>query len=390
MTAGRRAIVATALAAGVSFANLAVALPLVVLAGGGPPSLAGAVLAANIGAYSLGALLALGWRRPEAALSAGMAAVAAGGLACALGPGLAGPAAGGVVQGMGMGLFWVGTQSALGRRAGAAGSASAFAAQYALYVAGTIVGGTLTAALIGGLRLGGGGAEASLRASFLLGTAAALAGLASLAGGGAQEAGLAGRPVQLLRPAPLHSLLLQLPDFLLVAGLSAVGGLAPVVLRQHFHLSPSLVSLAVTALAAAKAAGSLVGGRLAGAVGHRMTAASMLAGAALAAFSLIAVGDGAVFTALLALTTFLGAGAWPLCVDGALARVEWEERLALPVAWNLREPAVMAAATLAGGYLLDIGDGRLLLLLVSGALFAAASGAVLAVFRRPLHAPRRA
>jgi MFS family permease len=381
-----RAIVATALAAGISFANLAVALPLVVLARGGRPSLAGMLLAANILAYALGALLAFASPRPQAALSAAMAALLVGGLAGALGPGLAGPAAGGLVQGAGMGLFWVGTQSALGRRAGTPGSAAAFADQYALYVVGTIAGAICTGAVIAGLRLAGAGTETSLRMSLLLGSAAALGALLPLASG-ALAAKTPPLPAGSRLPVPLHGLYLQLPDFLLVAALSTLGSLAPVVLRHDFHLSPALVALATTATAAAKAGGSLAAGRVARALGGRRTAAAMLAGSAGATWLLGAADHAAPFTALLALAILLGAGAWPLCVDGALARVAPADRSLLTIAWNLREPAAMALGTIGGGYLLDLGEGRPLLAAVAGGLFAAASVATLAVFKRPMYAP---
>ncbi|MER3411111.1 MAG: hypothetical protein C4305_01410 [Thermoleophilia bacterium] len=94
-----------------------------------------------------------------------------------------------------------------------------------------------------------------------------------------------------------------------------------------------------------------------------------------------------LFIPLLAVTIFLGAGAWPVCVDGALARVSPSERSLLAVSWNLREPGAMAISTLAGGYLLDVDGGRALLLALAGGLFAAAAMATLAVFRRPIRAP---
>src|SRR5207253_92745 len=54
MTSTRRALVASALGAGISYSNLAVALPLLVLAEHGSASLAGALLGANTIAFSLG------------------------------------------------------------------------------------------------------------------------------------------------------------------------------------------------------------------------------------------------------------------------------------------------------------------------------------------------
>src|SRR5438552_18851396 len=78
MTTRRRALVASALGAGISYSNLAVALPLLVLAEHGGPLLAGLLLGSNTLAFSLGALLAVGLRRSEAGVAAGLAVIAIG------------------------------------------------------------------------------------------------------------------------------------------------------------------------------------------------------------------------------------------------------------------------------------------------------------------------
>src|SRR5437762_710505 len=77
MTPTRRALVASALGAGISYSNLAVALPLLVLAEHGSASLAGGLLGADTIAFSLGALLAFALRRGEEGGVAGLAAVGA-------------------------------------------------------------------------------------------------------------------------------------------------------------------------------------------------------------------------------------------------------------------------------------------------------------------------
>ncbi|RDI74611.1 hypothetical protein Gocc_1500 [Gaiella occulta] len=78
MTQLRLALACSALAAGVSHANLAVALPLTVLAGGGGAFLAGMLIGTNTIAFSLGALLAVPLRRAESGVALGLAAMAAG------------------------------------------------------------------------------------------------------------------------------------------------------------------------------------------------------------------------------------------------------------------------------------------------------------------------
>ncbi|MER3411110.1 MAG: hypothetical protein C4305_01405, partial [Thermoleophilia bacterium] len=76
-----------------------------------------------------------------------------------------------------------------------------------------------------------------------MGAVSSLAGLAPLLARACERPALT-QPSRASLPLPLHGFLLQLPDFLLVAGLSALGTLAPVVLRHDFRLSPSLVAVA--------------------------------------------------------------------------------------------------------------------------------------------------
>src|SRR5436309_5703634 len=104
MTLARRALVASALGAGISYTNLAVALPLLVLAEHGNAFLAGALLGANTIAFSFGALLALALRRAEGGVAAGLTAIAAGDLMLITSPTRGALAVGAVVHGLGMGL----------------------------------------------------------------------------------------------------------------------------------------------------------------------------------------------------------------------------------------------------------------------------------------------
>lgn len=376
----------SALGAGVSYANLAVALPLVVLAGGGSPTLAGGLLAANTIAFSLGALVAPRFRRAETVLAAGLATAAAGDLLLASSGGRASLAGGAIAHGMGMGLFWVGVQSALGRRAGAPGSQQAFAGQYAVYVVGTAAGGALTGAAVAVVRTLGTGHETSIRVSFLVGAAGALAALPqTLAWRRAAEPSY--RTPRAGLPAPLRGLALQLPGLLLVSGMGMLLSLTPVVLRHDFRLSPLAISLVFGGLAAAKAGGSMAAGRLAGELGNRRAIAWMLTGSAVAACALVGVEEAWLFATLVAAATFLGLGAWPVCVDGALARVSPGERRELAVAWNVREYAAIAASTAVGGYVLDSHGGRALLLGLAAILLAGGAASALAVLRRPVYAP---
>src|SRR6266576_3709326 len=124
MTLTRRALVASALGAGISYSNLAVALPLLVLA----------------------------LRRGEEGVVAGLAAITAGDLLFLTTHARGALVAGALVHGAGMGLFWVGVQASLGRRSGQSGSQRAFVLQYVVYIAGSASGAALTGASIAGLR----------------------------------------------------------------------------------------------------------------------------------------------------------------------------------------------------------------------------------------------
>lgn len=387
MASARSALTSSALGAGASYGNLAVALPLLALAAGGSPSLAGGLIATNTIAFSLGALLATRLVRPEAAVAVGLAALAAGGLVLAASGGDAGLAAGAIVHGSGMGLFWVGVQAALGRRSGESESPRAFVWQYAFYVAGTATGGVLTGALAALLRTAGVSATSSLRLTFLLGATAALGALPPVLGWLRRS-----RPEPRRRSlaSPLHGLALQLPDFLLVGAMGMLLNLLPVLLEHGFSLSPLAIGVVTAAVAGAKIAGSMTAGRLTRAAGSRLTVGTMLTGSALAAALLVGSGDVLVFVGLVLAATILGIGVWPVVVDGALARVEPAERYGLAVVWNVREYAAIAAAIASGGFLLDLSERPDLVLGLAAAMLAGSAASALAVLGRPVHAPRLA
>ncbi len=386
MSSGRRAIGIATLGAGVGFANLAVALPLVVLAAGGSPSLAGALLAANTLSFSAGALVAPAFAAPEQSVPAGLAAVAGGAATCALGGGTTSAlAVGAVLHGVGMGLFWVGVQAALGRRSGDPGSRRAFVGQYALYVAGTATGGATTGAAIALAHSLGAGDVVGARASFAVGAGAAAAALLP-ALAWARRATPAPRRPRAIRRAPWQGLSLQLPALLLVSAMGMLLSLTPVVLRDDFRLRPIVIGVVSGLVAAAKAGGSVTAGRFAAARGSRDAVSAMLAGSALAAGFLIGADRAWLFVGLVLAATFFGIGVWPVVVDGAFARVSPETRRELSVAWNVREYAAIAGTTALGGYLLDASGSRTLLLELAAVLLAAGAASALATLRRPIYA----
>ena len=388
MTSTRRALVASALGAGISYSNLAVALPLLVLAEHGSALLAGALLAANTVAFSLGALLALALRRGESGVVAGLACIAAGDLLLIAAPPRGALVVGALVHGCGMGLFWVGVQASLGRRSGETGSQRAFVLQYVVYIAGSATGAALTGGTIAVLRALGVAHATSIRVSFVIGATAALLAVPSALAWLRRTT--AGAPATRLRPPPLRGFALQLPDLLLVAAMGMLLNLAPVVLSDDFHFTPLAVGGVSGAVAAAKIGGSVTAGRVAHTAGSRRTVAAMLAGSAVAAAILAGTHQAYLYVFLTVATAFLAIGVWPIVVDGALARVSPEERYGLSIVWNVREYAAIAATTALGGYLLDVSARPTLLLALAAALLATAAVSALAVLGRPVYAPRTA
>jgi MFS family permease len=388
MTPARRALVASALGAGISYSNLAVALPLLVLAQHGSAFLAGALLGANTVAFSLGALLALALRRAEGGVAAGLAAILAGDLLLLVASSFRGAlVAGAVVHGVGMGLFWVGVQASLGKRSGTAGSQFAFVGQYVVYVTGSATGAALTGAGIAGLRVLGMGHAASIRLSFGVGATSALLALPAAVSWLRRTEAL---PVARMRPPPLSGFALQLPDLLLVGAMGMLLNLAPVVLSDVFRFTPLAVGAVSGAVAAAKIGGSVTAGRLAHTAGSRRVVGSMLGCSALAAAVLVGTHQAWLYVFLTVAASFLAIGVWPIVVDGALARVSPQDRHGLSVVWNVREYVAIAAATALGGYLLDVSGRPTLLLALATALLATAAASALAVLRRPVYAPRPA
>jgi len=383
MTPIRRALVVSALGAGISYANLAVALPLIVLAEGRTAFVAGVLIGVNTIAFAVGALLALPLRRAESGVALGLATIAAGDLVLVVSSANGWLAAGALVHGTGMGLFWVGVQAALGRRSGNAGSERAFVGQYAVYILGTATGGALTGGAIAVLRVLGVGNATSIRLTFAIGAATTL-GAIPLVTVWLRTVGA--HALVRSRPRPLHGLALQLPDLLLVSAMGMLLNLAPVVLDQDFGFAPLSIGIVTGMIAAAKIAGSFAAGRVVLALDSRNTVGAMLAASALAAAVLAGTQQAWLYVLLTVAATFFGIGVWPIVVDGALARVSPHQRSGLTIAWNVREYTTIAATTALGGYLLDVSARPTLLLALSAGLLGAAAVSALAVLRRPVYA----
>jgi predicted MFS family arabinose efflux permease len=157
-----------------------------------------------------------------------------------------------------------------------------------------------------------------------------------------------------------------------------------------FSFTPLAIGGVAGGVAAAKICGSVTAGRLAHAAGSKRAVGSMLGCSALAAAVLAGTHQAWLYVALTVASTFLAIGVWPVVVDAALARVSPDERHGLAVVWNVREYVAIAAATVLGGYLLDLSDRPTLLLAVAAGLLATAAVSALAVLGRPVYVPRAA
>jgi MFS family permease len=385
---GRRFYVA-ALAVGAAFANLGVAVPLQVGALGGSPALTGAILAIATVAIALGALAAgaisprIGGGPRTLALALGVCGC--GSLAFGATTSFAGIAAAGALAGVGIGLFWVASQSVLGRRSGEPGSESAFLVHFATYTFGAVTGSSLTGAIVWLARDGGLATTTGLRLSAVVGAGAAATALA-LWWPCASRVEVARGAAAVWR-APSRHLAVQLPDLLLVTALALLLPLTPTVLSHAYHLGPLAIGLVMSFVSIAKIAGSFTARTLARSGGHRRSISILLCGGGAFCVLLCVALNAPVFVAALLLTTLLAAGAWPLVVDSAQARVPPDGRHGLAVVWNAREYGTIAAGTLLAGWVFGALGRPEPLFALAALLIVAAAVASAVVLRRPVWRP---
>jgi predicted MFS family arabinose efflux permease len=140
-------------------------------------------------------------------------------------------------------------------------------------------------------------------------------------------------------------------------------------------------------MAIAKIVGSFAAGRLARLSGARITVGGMLGASSVSAALLIGVDGAVLYIALTVSAVFFGIGAWPIIVDGALARVWPADRARITIAWNVREYTAIALTTVVGGYLLDVFTGPAILLGFAATLLGCAALSALIVLRAPMHPP---
>jgi MFS family permease len=379
---GRR-FLAAAWAGGMSFATISVAIPLELSALGAAPGLVGAVLAAGTGSVAAGAACAgavasvLGGRRT---LALALAVSGVGTLVLGATESTPGVTTAAVLVGLGIGLFWVASHLVLGQRSGDAGSEIGFLRHYAAYTLGAVIGSACTGLIVAGATHAGVPTSTGVRLAAVLGTAAAFCGLVAwlpLAERGTD-------PSQRMRLGPATHLAVQVPDLLLVAGWALLLPLAPVVLADGYGLGPLAIGVVMSAMSIAKIGGTFVARALSRRRGPRRTTVVMLAGAAALCLSLCVAGAAPVFVVALFATTVATAGAWPLVVDAAQARVPPERRQGLSVVWNAREYVVVATATFVAGRVLGAFSSAAPLFVLAALLIGAAALVAAAVTRRPV------
>jgi MFS family permease len=372
--------------AGFAFANMALSVPLHVVATGGKPAVAGNVLAVGTLAIACGALSA-GAVGPRVGggsrlLAVALAIIGLGSLTLSGAAGLGLLAAGATILGAGIGMFWVASQLILSRRAGEPDSGHGFLSHYAIYTLGGLVGSGLTGAFAGGARALGFAEVTGIRASSALALVGVLVALSLWRGVAVATPGVA---VAKPQPAtPSRGLAVQVPDLLLVAALALLLPLAPVVLSRHFGLSPFAIGLVTAGVAGSKIAGTVAARLIARGSGPRRTILLLLGGGAVFCVVLCAALTLSLFVTALFATALATTGAWPLVVDAAQARVEPAARRSLTVRWNVREYALIAATTLVSGWLLTTLGSAIPLFALAAFLFACSAGSAAILLRRPV------
>lgn len=388
MTAERppRRFYAVAVGAGFAFANMAIAVPLHVVATGAKAAVAGDVLAASTIAVAAGALLAgrIGSHSGPGPrlLRVALAVCVAGSLTLVAATGVALLALGSCVVGLGIGIFWVASQLILSRRAGETDGAHAFLFHYAAYTFGTVAGSSLTGGFASGARALGLATLTGIRASSLLAVAVALVALALWRACAAFARGAAPPPAAAEQSS--RQLVVQVPDLLLVTALALLLPLAPVVLSREFGLAPFAIGLVTGGVALSKIAGTFVARLIARASGPRRTILILLAAGASFCLLLCSALTLSLFVTTLFATALAATGAWPLVVDAAQARVEPAARRSLAVRWNAREYGLIAVTTAVSGWLLTTLGSAIPLFALAAFLFACAAASAAILLRRPV------
>lgn len=384
-----RSFFAVAACVGVAFSNASLVVPLQALAGRNGASLAGALLASLTGATALGAMLSAQLRgriggAPNA-LALAMGLIAGGdGVLMTAGP-VAYNFAGVGLVGAGLGTFWVASQTILGSHSGAPRSERFFLVHYGSVTAGTMAGSILTGLVTSLLETAGLPLAMATSLGLGVGLGAMLVGLSLWRPGRHPAANPDHRHRDkklLLRGAGVQS-----PDLPLVSALAMIGPLAPIVLSHAFHFSAAGIGAVMAGLAASRIAGTATARVLTRALPQPWPILSMTLMGAATCLILAFAHVSWLYVGALLLAALLVAGAWPLIVDAGQARTALHRRATLAVVWTVREYAVIAGATLAGGGLFSATGGAALLFVAAAALLILSAASAAVVLQWPTFAP---
>ena len=372
-----------AFAVGAALDTMWVSMPLLAIASGVSPATLGllyGISTLSVAAAAASSTFVIDRVGPRNILVGALCTIGPGTLVLALPIGVPALALGVVLVGAGIGLFWTGSMATMAAAAVGGRSERAFVRHYAVYIGSSAVGG-IAAGLVTNAALSTGlSSMTSLRVSFAVGLVA-VAVAAALWRPGRDAGGISVRPR--FTDLPRLGVLLQAPCLLLMAAMSLVFPLVPLVLGKTHGYSAVAVGIVIALTAIARMLGSLLGGRLVRLVGSTRATAGMLAIAATATAADVAFSDRPpAFVVLLLVVYVCGPGAWPIAVAAALGRMDPPRRSAMSAAWNLREYVTIAIFVALSGTLFGHG-GPTVPLVGAAALIGLAAVAAAIVFQRP-------
>ncbi len=378
-----------ALCAGVTYGNATVGMPLQVVASGLHLSLAGVSLALLTLGTAAGALLTAPLRnRIGSAAATLVPAAAASAIGCFL---LTTPTAtgtlliGATLAGAGGGMFWVCSQVILSANSGAVTYGSAFLLHFAFYTAGVLFGSVVTGCFIVAVGTIGVGPANSAEASLGIGATASIVALLvwwSKHLAIEDTAGSVSTDWRLLT----QGLTRQLSDLFLVATLSVVALLAPLVLLGTFSFSSLAVGVTMGAIALSKILGTIIARHTAVAVGNRVTIFIFFLAGLLISPVLAVTTTPMLFVSVLMLEIMALAGVWPLVVADAHSLTQPDLRGGAAVAWNIREYTIIALSGVAGTWLYAVSSRFTMFAAATASLLLATTYAARTLYH---HAPIR-
>lgn len=343
-----------ALIAGIASSNAAVGIPLQVVASSRPASTMGLLLALIPLGTAVGALLTAPIRNrvgnAAATLSQSILVTAIGCLVLMTPITILSLFGGAALVGIGGGMFWVCSQVLLSANSGQHGSESSFLVHFAVYTSGILLGSVLTGALVTVVEASGMNSLAATQLSLVIGSTASIAAYATWWPKRLTIKDAAGR-VALGWRILTSGLSLQIPDLFIVATLSIVSLLSPLVLLDTFSFSSFAVGITAGGIAVSKIVGTMLARQVMSAFETRITILAFLFAGLLACAILALTSEPSLFVIALLFASLAITGVWPLVVAAAHTQTLSTLRGDAAVAWNVREYTVIAAFGAVGTWL---------------------------------------